>query len=108
MNAQLMVFDWNEAARRIRRAHALEATAGLIGDPECTGRILAGGRPVRRADAHVFLASTWQRPALDLGDGPRPCFTMQPRKPRWHSGTYWPRTARRILRGTSRRGGSRR
>ena len=92
-----MVFDWDEAARRIKAAGATRASAGLRDDWEWTGgAILEGGEPVNE---YTYLASTWAVPELRIGDGaPEPCYTSAEGS-EWDSGTKWPATALAILNG---------
>lgn len=98
---ELMVFDWEEAARRIKASGARSASAGLRGDWEYTGGpILEGGKPVPQDDTYVFLASTWATPELRLDGGePEECYRMQSATPggAWGSDTYWPQEALQIL-----------
>lgn len=97
-NRELKVFDWDKAARIIKERNAKEAGAGLAGDWEWTGgRILAGGLLVAREDTYTYLASTWATPELEVDGETMDCFKMQSETPGWHSGTYWPESARAIL-----------
>ena len=97
---ELMVFDWEKAARRIVETGAMDAGAGLSGDWEWTGGpILRDGKPVPREDTYTYLASTWATPELTLdGGNETPCFRMRSETPGWDSGTYWPPEALAILR----------
>ena len=95
------VFDWDEAATRIKAAGAQTASAGLEGDWEWTGgEILRDGRPVPAEDTYVYLASTWAIPELAIDDElPSPCWKFEADTDGWDSGTYWPDSALAILRG---------
>lgn len=94
------VFDWDEAATRIKVASAQTASAGLEGDWEWTGGdILRDGKPVQREDTYVYLASTWAIPELVIdGDEPIPCWKFQADTEGWDADTYWPDSALTILR----------
>lgn len=55
---ELMVFDWNEAARRIKASGCSEASAGLRDDWEWTGGLIfSDGEPC--TTEYTYLASTW-------------------------------------------------
>lgn len=59
-NKELMVFDWEKAAKIIKEKGAKEASAGLRDDWDWTGGdILRDGKPVPEEETHVYLASTW-------------------------------------------------
>jgi len=94
------VFNWDEAATRIKVAGAQTASAGLEDDWEWTGgEILRDGKPVPREDTYVYLASTWATPELVIDDDdPIPCWKFQVDTDGWDSGTYWPDSALAILR----------
>ena len=94
------VFDWDEAATRIKVADAKSAAAGLEGDWEWTGGpILENGVPVDKMDTYTYLASTWATPELEI-DGERiPCWKFADETPGWDAGTYWPQSALDILNG---------
>lgn len=94
----LMVFDWDEAARRIRERGAHHASAGLARDWECTGGdILRDGEPVPADATYVYLASTWATPELEIDGVTEPCWRYQVNEDDWGAGTYWPDSARQIL-----------
>ena len=62
---ELMVFDWDRAARRIIEVHPKSAWAGLSGDWGWTGgEIYCDGKPIK--SEYTFLASTWATPELDM------------------------------------------
>lgn len=95
---ELMVFDWEEAARLIKKRQPQEANAGLAGDWEWTGgSIWRGGKPVPQDDTYTYLASTWATPELDMDGVVVDCFKMQSETPGWDSGTYWPQEALNII-----------
>ena len=57
-NKELMVFDWERAAQRIKETGAKEASAGLYSDWEYTGgAIWRDGKPVDSDDTYTYLAS---------------------------------------------------
>ena len=98
-----LVFDWDEAARRIVAAKAQNASAGLCGDWEYTGgEILRDGKPLSADESYTYLASMWATPELDIGNGAESCaipWTGEGANPNgWGSGTRWPESARKILR----------
>lgn len=96
------VFDWDEAARRIVQRGIKYAEAGLISDWSYTGgAILANGVPVSKSDTYTFLASNWAIPGLLVDDDVEECWTWESETDGWGSGTYWPESARLILRGDS-------
>ena len=98
---ELMVFDWERAARIIKERGAQEASAGLSCDWEWTGgAILANGKPVAKNDTYVYLASTWATPELSIDGEIIKCFRMQSETPGWDSGTYWPPEALALLGAT--------
>lgn len=95
---ELMVFDWDEAARRIKASGCSEAYAGLRGDWECTGdTIFINSKPYFKG--YTFLASTWAVPELDIDGKIEPCYKMQSETPGWNSETKWPKSALKILNG---------
>lgn len=95
---ELMVFDWDTAARRIRDTNTKNARAGLSSDWEWTGdTIFQDGNPVKRSDTYTYLASTWAKPELCLDGEITDCFIMKKDSPGWDSGTYWPLSALEIL-----------
>ena len=96
----LMVFDWDEAARRIKASGVKSASAGLESDWEYTGgSIFEDGKPIPGADTYVYLASLWATPELDLGEGPEPCWKYAAGTG-WDAHTFWPESARKILEAT--------
>jgi len=93
---ELMVFDWNEAARRIKASGCSDAYAGLRGDWEYTGgTIFLDGKPYFKG--YTYLASTWAVPELEIDGKIEPCYKMQSETPGWGSDTKWPQTALMIL-----------
>lgn len=90
-----MVFDWDEAARRIVDCGAKNASAGLAGDWEWTGgAILEDGRIP--GDTYTYLSSTWATPELEIDGNIKPCYRMQSEVPDWGPDTFWPKSARII------------
>ena len=95
-----MVFDWDEAARRIKASGATNAVAGLQRDMGCTsGSILLHGKPLTERDStYTYLASTWATPVLVLdGTVERACYRMKSETPGWDADTLWPESALAIL-----------
>jgi hypothetical protein len=97
-----MVFDWDKAAKLISERKPLVASAGLAGDWEYTGgSIYRDGKPVPRENTYTYLASTWATPELDLDGDVIPCWKFWDDTPNWHSDTYWPESALKILNESS-------
>lgn len=95
---ELMVFDWDKAAKIIKECDATEAAAGLEGDWGYTGGpIFANGKPVPAEETYVYLASTWATPQLEVAGDVIDCYKMQSETPEWDAGTYWPESALKIL-----------
>lgn len=95
---ETMVFDWDKAARIIKKRNAQTASAGLKGDWEWTGgEILRDGKPVPKEETYTYLASTWAIPELDVDGKIIPCFKMKHELPEYDSDTYWPQSALNIL-----------
>lgn len=93
---ELMVFDWDKAARLILESGCKTASAGLRGDWEYTGGVIfEDGKPV--TDSYTYLASTWAVPEIGIGGERYPCFRMQHEVPRWSAETKWPKSALEIL-----------
>ena len=98
---ELMVFDWDKAARLIKERKPERAYAGLRSDWEYTGGIIyENGKPVM--NGYTYLASTWAVPELDLDGDVVECYRMEHEVPKWGSGTKWPPSALDILRGNTR------
>jgi hypothetical protein len=92
---ELMVFDWNKAARLIKENEPEEAGAGLQNDWEWTGgTIYKNGKPV--TNSYTYLASTWATPELDMDGFKQPCFLMASRTD-FTKDTKWPESALAIL-----------
>jgi hypothetical protein len=95
---ELMVFDWEKAARLIVERKAKHASAGLADDWEWTGgEIFANGAPVPHEDTYVFLSSSWATPEIEIDGQREDCFRMRGATPGWDSDTYWPPEAIAIL-----------
>ena len=93
---ELMVFDWDKAARLIQEKKPKWATAGLHSDWEYTGgTIYEDGKPVM--DDYTYLASTWAVPELDMDGYIVECYRMKHEVPYWNSDTKWPQSALDIL-----------
>lgn len=101
LGKELMVFDWDKAARIIKERRPIRAGAGLRDDWENTGGVIfASGKIVR--NVYTYLASTWAIPelALTFADDSREiieCYKMQSEAPKWNAGTKWPTSALKIL-----------
>lgn len=97
-NKELMVFDWEKAAKIIKEEEVKDAAAGLRGDWEYTGgTILHEGKPVDQKKTYTYLASTWAVPELKIKGKKIACYKMQSETPDWNSDTYWPPEALVIL-----------
>lgn len=95
---ELMVFDWDKAARLIKESGRDTASAGLRGDWEWTGGyIYYDGEP--DMEDYTYLASTWAVPELFVGNKTYPCYKMQSQVPEWGPETKWPESALKILKG---------
>lgn len=93
---ELMVFDWDKAARLIRERKPKCASAGLRSDWEYTGgTIYEDGKPVM--DDYTYLASTWAVPELNMDGAIVECYRMKHEVPYWNSDTKWPQSALDIL-----------
>lgn len=93
---EMMVFDWDKAARLIAQRKPRIAMAGLRGDWEFTGgMIYEDGKLI--TDEYTYLASTWAVPVLDVGLETVECYRMESDTPGWNESTSWPRSARNIL-----------
>jgi hypothetical protein len=96
---EMMVFDWDKAARIIKERGSTNASAGLTGDWENTGGlIMMDGKPVPKKNTSLYLASTWATPKLMVDYDTIDCNRMQSTTPGWGSGTYWPDSALAMLR----------
>ena len=95
---ELMVFDWDKAARIIKERSPEYVEAGLCGDWEWTGGcIYEDGHPVTTYS--TYLASTWAVPELDIDGEVISCYRMQSEVPGWGAKTKWPESALAILKG---------
>ena len=95
-NCELMVFDWDKAARLIKERKPKLARAGLENDFEWTGgTIWQNGKPVKNDS--TYLSSTWATPILELDYGEEiPCYIME-HETNWDSDTKWPDSALAII-----------
>lgn len=94
---EMKVFDWELAARTIKKHGAQFARAGLAGDWEWTvGDILRDGKPVL-VDSGCYLASTWATPELEINDWRMSCYRTESETPGWDADTLWPPEALAIL-----------
>lgn len=93
---ELKVFDWDKAATMIKEEEAINASAGLQGDWEWTGgEILVDGKIPEHS--YTYLASTWATPELSIDGNFYACYKMQSEVPNWDASTFWPDSARKIL-----------
>lgn len=100
--SEVRVFDWDEAARRIVKSGAKNASAGLADDWDWTGgEILRDGKPVPKNETYTYLASIWATPEIELDDGRSDCFRLASETDGWDAETYWPDSALAILQGVS-------
>lgn len=91
-----MVFDWDEAAKIIKKLGAKNASAGLSGDWEYTGgEILENGKIPK--DSYTYLASTWAVPELEIDGEIFECYKMKSATAGWNEETFWPESAKAIL-----------
>lgn len=75
-----MVFDWDEAARRIKESGCVTACAGLRGHQETFRPIFRNGRPVVSG---LDISSPWAVPVIEINGVVTPCY-------KWHEGDYHP------------------
>ena len=94
---ELMVFDWDKAARLIRESGCHVAEAGLRGDWEWTGGVIYDDGIV--TDDYTYLASTWAGPLLKLDGDVVECYRMEHEVPGWGANTKWVESARKIIEG---------
>ena len=95
---EMMVFDWEKAARLIAERNPDTASAGLRDDWEWTGgEIWASGAPVPANRTYTYLASSWATPEIDLDGDVIACFRMESETPGWGCSTYWPPEALAIV-----------
>ena len=94
-DCELMVFDWDKAARLIKERKPELARAGLENDFEWTGgTIWENGKPVK--DDYTYLSSTWATPILELDYEEIPCYIME-HETNWDCDTKWPESALAII-----------
>jgi hypothetical protein len=95
---ELMVFDWDKAARIIKENKPKRASAGLKDDWEWTGGdIYVNNDIVPHEDSYTYLASTWAIPELNIDGAIIDCYKMQSQTDNWDAKTYWPDSALLIL-----------
>ena len=93
----MMVFDWDKAARLIAERKPQSAMAGLRGDWKNTGgMIYEDGKLI--TDKYTYLASSWAIPELDMAEETVACFRFASQTPMWHAHTKWPKSAVEIYR----------
>ncbi|MEN6511175.1 MAG: hypothetical protein ABFD00_05010 [Chloroherpetonaceae bacterium] len=93
---ELMVFDWDEAAKLIKESGVKEASAGLCEDWEWTaGEIFTNGKP--NMSDYTFLASTWAIPQIEIEGKRIDCYKMELEVPDWDAKTKWPESALKLL-----------
>ena len=96
----LKVFDWEEAAWKIKEAISNGITgpiiAGLSGDLDYTGGVIYNNGIVD--DSYLYLASTWATPVIIFDGSEIECWKFQEDLPEsWDAKTVWPEMARNIL-----------
>ena len=93
---ELMVFDWDKAAKLIKESKTDSASAGLDEDWEWTGGVIYwDNKPVM--DDYTYLSSTWATPKLCIDDEYIDCYKMEHEVPDWNAETKWPESALKIL-----------
>jgi hypothetical protein len=93
---EMMVFDWDEAAKRIKKSGCKTASAGLRAYWVYTGgTIFEDEKPV--FDQYTYLSSTWAVPELNLDGEIVPCYKMESELPGFNAITKWPKSALKIL-----------
>lgn len=93
---ELMILDWDKAAKLIKDKNPKRVMAGLRGDWEYTGGIIYENSEAI-IDNYTYLASTWATPQLDLDGHIVDCYKMQSEAPDWDAETKWPKSALEIL-----------
>ncbi|URN85834.1 hypothetical protein [Acetobacterium wieringae] len=93
---EMMVFDWDKAARLIKEMKPEIASAGLADDWEWTGGMIYDGKPVM--DDYTYLSSTWATPEISIDDEVFDCYIMSGQT-EWNCATKWPQSALDILEG---------
>ena len=95
---EILVFDWDKAARIIRQTRAKRASARLRGadDDWSGGTIFVCGRP--NYDAYTYLASRTAIPELVVDGEVYECWRPAWKTPGWGARTKWPESALEILR----------
>lgn len=94
---EMMVFDWNKAAKIIREKKPKVVRAGLRDDWEYTGGVIYENGSIVFSSS-CYLASTWAVPEISVDGEVLPCYIMQ-RNTKWTAETKWPPSAIRILQG---------
>lgn len=94
------VFDWNKAAQILRDRKTLTCKACIIEDyDETVGSILIDGEPALDFK-FPYLSSCYGTPCIVFEDCDFvPCWIPQSESPDWTGYTYWPESARCILKG---------
>jgi hypothetical protein len=90
------MFDWDKAAKLIREAQPVTASAGLQDDWEWTGGIIwHGGKP--NTEEYTYLASLWAIPELEMDGDVVECWKNVDEDNEWNSEEKWPESALAIL-----------
>ena len=95
-----MVFDWDKAARLIKKRNAKFAYAGLEEDWVDTSGVIwdsSKGGIVR--NKKLFLASTWTKPIIEVNWSKYRCYRRKSKTPGWDELTVWPDSAMAIVEG---------
>lgn len=92
---EMMVFDWDKAARLILQHQPKEAEAGLRGDWAWTGGTIYENGQLDK-DSYTYLSSTWAMPILRLDNVDYECYIMESQT-EWGHDTKWPQSALNIM-----------
>ena len=91
-NKEMMVFNWDKAAKLIKEHNGKEVWAGLKGDWNSTGGLIfEDGKPC--FCGYTYLASTWAIPEIDIDGMIYECYSMQSDVSNWDAKTKWPKSA---------------
>lgn len=92
---RMRVFDWEKAAKIIKKLKPGFASAGLQSDWEFTGgEIYRDGKIDKKS--YTYLASTWAIPELCIDGVFMECWRWED-ETKWDAKTKWPETAVKIL-----------
>lgn len=118
MGNEMMVFDWDTAARLIKKYGVTYAALGLAEDIDWTcGDLYRNGKPVDKKSSSAYYVSVWATPVMYLdmkiqdvlpededrittdeyGHWALECYVPQSERPDWDGYTWWPHSALEIL-----------